>query len=140
MENLPVSQRLSRILMYSDMRIYELLAGSTSVIFSVTLIIFGNQVNSPTISIMFQLLYPYWWALFFFMSGLLQVGGSVSKKAWLRVTGCVIGILLYTFWAIAAINSQSVFWPLFFSVSVKLTWVAFRILLDKERPEKGDIL
>lgn len=140
MESFSISQRLLRILLYNDTRFYELLVGFTSITLSLVLTFFGNIYTAPTLIVVYEFIYPYWWGVFFLVSGILQATGSIMKADKYRLIGNGMGLLLYAFWGVAALHVKSVFWPLLAFMAIKIAWVIFRILIDKNRPEKGEII
>lgn len=129
-----ITAKISKILLYNDTRFFELMSGLTAVAFGIVLATMGNQSVSPALILAYKVLYPYWWAAFFIGGGMVQVLGSVSNDDRPRLMGSGFAIALWSFWALASLHSKGVFWPIMAFLALKLAWVIFRVLIDRERP------
>lgn len=134
-----VLSRIGRVFFYADTRFYELLSGVTMWGLIVSISIIGGSEGTVT-SPLFGLMARYLWGILLAVIGALQVYGSISKTISPRVVGAVLAMLFWLLITIITISSKGVIWPLFTTMAFKSAWVLFRVLLDRTRPEQGDII
>ena len=137
-ENSSFGSRLARILLYNDTRFYELIVGCTAILFGggiASTIFEGNILN-----LAYHILPPFMWGIVFIAAGLLSVYGAVSKSDTPRILGSAVSIALWAFWALALWQIRAVSTVVYMFFAIKMSWVLFRIILDRERPEVKSII